>query len=68
MKRLLKFAANVIVWTLMTANGPGRLCIIYESIISEICQEILEHFMISSSENLCDDDLIFRYHLTPSNR
>ena len=68
MKRSVKFAASVMVWACMTANGPGRLCITYERINSEIYQEILEYFMIPSSEDLCDDDFIFQHDLASCHR
>lgn len=63
LKRSVKFATSVMVWGCMTAEGPGRLCIVSTTVNSEVYKEILEHFMIPSAEDLCDDDFLFQQDL-----
>ena len=60
LKHSVKFATSVVVWGCMTAKEPGRLCIVFTTVNSEIYQEILEHFMIPSAEDLCDDYFLFQ--------
>lgn len=65
LKRSVKFAACVMVWGCMSAEGPGKLCIVYEKVNSQIYQEILEYYMIPSSEDLFEDDFIFQQDVAP---
>ena len=44
----------------MTARDSGMLFIVSTKVNSEMHQEILDHFMIASSENLSDDDFVFQ--------
>ena len=44
----------------MTAQGPGRLCIVFTKVDSENNQEILEHFMINFSAKLWEHDFVFQ--------
>ena len=55
LKRSVEFAISV-----MTAQGPGALRIISTKVNSEVYQEILEPFIIPSSDDLCDDDFVFQ--------
>lgn len=41
-RRLLKFVACVMVFACMTADGPGRLCLVNDKIDFEVYQEIFE--------------------------
>ena len=50
----------------MTAKSPGRLCIAFTTVNSEVYQEILEHFMIPSVEDLCYDDFLLQQDLASS--
>ena len=63
LKRSVKFASSVLVWGCMTAEGPGRLCIVSTTVNSDVYQEIFENFMIPSAEDLCDDDFLFQQDL-----
>ena len=59
LKRSVKFPASVMVWSCMRAKGPGKLCIVYKKVNSQIHQEISEYNMIPSSGDLFEDDFIF---------
>ncbi len=59
LKRSVKFAASGMVWGCMSAEGPGKLGIVYEKVNSQIYQEISEYYMIPSSSDLFEDDFIF---------
>ena len=50
LKLLIKFVTSVMVGDFKTAQGSGRLYIVFTKVNSEMYQEILEHFMILSSE------------------
>ena len=65
LKCLVKFVTSVMVWDCTTAEGPGRLCIVFTIVNSEIYQDILEHFMIPLAEDLCDD-FLFQQDLASS--
>lgn len=45
----------------MIVNIPIRICIIYERINIDICQETFEIFILLSSQNLCDEGFILQH-------
>ena len=49
-----------MVWGCMTAEGPGRLCIAFTTVSSEVYQDIPKHFMIPSAEDICDANFLFQ--------
>ena len=59
LKCSFKFIIFVMIWGWEIVQSPGKLYIVYTTVISRMFQEILEHFMIPSLENLCDDNFIF---------
>lgn len=60
LKRSVKFATSVMVWGCMSSDGVGQLCIVNGIVNAEIYQEILDYYMIPSSEDLCSDSFLFQ--------
>ena len=62
LKREIKFPTSVMVRWYKVAQGPNRLRTVSTKVNSEVYQQTLEHFLISSSEILilCDDDFVFQ--------
>ena len=48
-----------ILCVCMTTQDPGRLYNVSTKVNLVVCQEILKHFLVSSSEDLRDDNIEF---------
>ncbi len=64
MKSSVKFTQSVIILDAMSSSGVGPLCFLKTNVTAPIYQEILEHFMLPSADQLFkDDDFIFQQDL-----
>ncbi len=67
LKSSVKFPQSVMIWGAMSSVGVGPLCFLKTNITAPVYQEILEHFMLSSADQLFkDDDFIFQQDLAPA--
>ncbi len=49
-----------MIWGAMTSAGVGPLCFIKSKVTAAVYQEILEHFMLPSSDKIYGDaDFLF---------
>ncbi len=63
-KSSVKFPQSVIIWGAMSSAGVGPLCFLKTNVTAPVYQDILEHFMLPSADQLFkDDDLIFQQDL-----
>ncbi len=61
LKSSVKFPQSVMIWGAMSSAGVGPLCF-----LKPVYQEILEHFMLPSDDQLFKDaDFIFQQDLAP---
>ncbi len=56
---------SVMIWGEMSA-GVGPLCFLKTNVTAPIYQDIVEHFMLPSADQLFKDDFIFQQDLTPA--
>ncbi|KAJ7316914.1 hypothetical protein JRQ81_003076, partial [Phrynocephalus forsythii] len=54
-KSSVKFPQSVLIWGAMSSAGVGPLCFIKYRVIAAVYQEILEHLMLSSTDELYGD-------------
>uniref|UniRef100_A0A9J8B307 Tc1-like transposase DDE domain-containing protein n=1 Tax=Cyprinus carpio carpio TaxID=630221 RepID=A0A9J8B307_CYPCA len=67
LKSSVKFPESVMIWGAMSSAGVGPLCFLKTKVTAPIYQEILEHFMLSSADQLFEDaDFIFQQDLAPA--
>ncbi len=69
MKSSVKFPQSVMIWGAMSSAGvgPGPLCFLKTNVTAPVYQEILEHFMLPSADQLFKDaDFIFQQDLAPA--
>ncbi len=67
MKPSVKFPQYVMIWGAMSSAGVGPLCFLKTNVTAPVYQEILEHFMLPSADQLFKDaDLIFQQDLAPA--
>ncbi len=67
LKSSVKFPQSVMIWAAMSSAGVGPLCFLKSKINTEIYQDILEHFMLPSADQLYGDaDLIFQQDSAPA--
>ncbi len=67
MKSSVKFTQSVMIWGAMSSAGVGPLCFLKTNITAPVYQEILEHFMLPSADQLFKDaDFIFQQDLVPA--
>uniref|UniRef100_A0A9J7XKQ0 Tc1-like transposase DDE domain-containing protein n=1 Tax=Cyprinus carpio carpio TaxID=630221 RepID=A0A9J7XKQ0_CYPCA len=67
LKSSVKFPQSVMIWSAMSSAGVGPLCFLKTKVTAPIYQEILEHFMLLSADQLFEDaDFIFQQDLTPA--
>ncbi len=67
MKSSVKFPQSVMIWGAMLSAGVGPLCFLKTNVTAPVFQEILEHFMLHSADQLFKDaDFIFQQDLTPA--
>ncbi len=56
-----------MIWGAMSSAGFGPLCFLKTNVTASIYQDILEHFMLPSVDQLFKDaDFIFQQDLAPS--
>ncbi len=64
LKLSVKFPQSVIIWVAMSSAGVGPLCFLKTNITAPVYQDILEHFMLASADQLFKDaDFIFQQDL-----
>ncbi len=67
MKSSVKFPQSVMIWGAMSSAGVGPLCFLKTNITIPVYQDILEHFMLPSADQLFKDaDFIFQQDLAPA--
>ncbi len=67
MKSSVKFPQSVMIWGAMSSAGVGPLCFLKTNITAPVYQEILEHFMLPTADQLFKDaDFIFQQDLAPA--
>ncbi len=56
-----------MIWVAMSSAGVGPLCFLKTNITAPVYQDILEHFVLPSADQLFKDaDLIFQQDLAPA--
>ncbi len=56
-----------MIWDAMSSAGVGPLCFLKTNVTAPVYQDILEHFMLPSANQLFkDDDFIFEQDLAPA--
>ncbi|KAK3518427.1 hypothetical protein QTP70_000588 [Hemibagrus guttatus] len=67
LKSSVKFPQSVMIWGPMSSAGVGPLCFLKTKVTAPVYQEILEHFMLPSADQLFEDaDFIFQQDLAPA--
>ncbi len=67
LKSSVKFPQSVMIWGAMSSAGVGPLCFLKTNITAPVYQEILEHFMLPSADQLFKDaDFLFQQDLAPT--
>ncbi len=67
LKSSVKFPQSVMIWGAMSSAGVGPLCFLKTNVTAPFYQDILEHFMLPSAEQLFEDaDFIFQQDLAPA--
>ncbi len=55
-----------MIWGVMSSAGVGLLCFLETNITAPVYQEMLEHFMLPSADQLFKDaDFIFQQNTAP---
>ncbi len=63
----VKFPQSVMIWGVMSSAGVGPLRFLKTNVTAPVYQEILEHFILPSADQLFKDtDLIFQQDLAPA--
>ncbi len=63
----MKFPQSVMIWGAMSSAGVGPLCFFKTNVTAPVYQEIVEHFMLHSADQLFKDaDFIFQQDLAPA--
>ncbi len=56
-----------MIWGAMSSAGVGPLCFLKTNVTAPVYQDILEHFMLPSADQLFKDaDFIFQQNLAPA--
>ncbi len=67
LKSSVKFPQSVMIWGAMSSSGVGPLCFLKTNVTAPVYQDILEHFMLPSADQLFKDaDFIFQQDLAPA--
>ncbi len=67
MKSSVKFPQSVMIWGAMSSAGVGPVCFLKTNVTAPVYQDILEHFMLPSADQLFNDaDFIFQQDLAPA--
>ncbi len=66
LKSSVKFPQSVMIWGAMSSAGVGPLCFKKNNVTAPVYQEMLEHVMLPSADQLFKDaDFIFQQDLAP---
>ncbi len=66
LKSSIKFPQSVMIWGAMSSAGVGPFCFLKTNITAPVYQDILEHFMLLSADQLFKyADFIFQQDLAP---
>ena len=66
-KSSVKFPQSVMIWGAMSSAGVGQLCFLRSKVSAAVYQEVLEHFMLPSADQLYGDaDFIYQQDLAPA--
>ncbi len=66
LKSSVKFPQSVMIWGAMSSAGVGPSCFLKTNVTAPVYQEMLEHFMLPSADQLFKDaDFIFQQDLAP---
>ncbi len=64
---VLSFHKSVKIWGAMSSAGVGPLCFFKTNVTAPVYQEMLDHFMLPSADQLFKDaDFIFQQDLAPA--
>ncbi len=67
LKSSVNFPEPVMIWGAMSSAGVGPLCFLKTNVTAPVYQEILEHFMLLSADQLFKDaDFIFQQDSAPA--
>ncbi len=67
LKSSVKFPQSVMIWGAMSSAGVGPLCFLKTNVTAPVYQDILEHFMLPSADQLFKDaDFLFQQDLAPA--
>ncbi len=67
LKSSVKFPQSVMIWGAMSSAGVGPLCFLKTNVTAPVYQEMLEHFMLPSADQLFKDaDFIFQQDSVPA--
>ncbi len=67
LKSSVKFPQSVMIWGVMSSAGVGPLCFLKTNVTAPVYQEILEHFVLPSADQLFKDaDFILQKDLAPA--
>ncbi len=67
LKSSVKFPQSVMIWGAMSSAAVGPLCFLKTNVTAPVYQEILEHFMLPSADQLFKNtDFIFQQDLAPA--
>ncbi len=67
LKSSVKFTQSVMIWAAMSSAGVGPLCFLKSTVNAAIYQDILEHFMLPSTDKIYGDaNFIFQQDLAPA--
>uniref|UniRef100_A0A8C1P7X5 Tc1-like transposase DDE domain-containing protein n=1 Tax=Cyprinus carpio TaxID=7962 RepID=A0A8C1P7X5_CYPCA len=67
LKSSVKFPQSVMILIAMSSASVGPLCFLKTKVTAPVYQEILEHFMLPSADQLFEDaDFIFQQDLAPA--
>ncbi len=67
LKFSVMFPQSVMIWGAMSSAGVGPLCFLKTNVTAPIYQEMLEHFMLPSADQLFKySDFIFQQDLAPA--
>ncbi len=66
LKSSVKFPQSVMIWGALSSAGVGPLCFLKTNVTAPVYHEILEHFMLPSTDQLFKDaDFIIQQDLAP---
>ncbi len=67
LKSSVKFPQSVMIWGAMSSAAVGPLCFLKTNVTAPVYQEMLEHFMLPSADQLFKDaDCIFQQDSAPA--